>query len=138
MNTPMITTQGDSIVEMQELRNKDDCFRISYTDQSELVIEFYNGAKLDAIFQSKIPSKMFESLFGIDSISYIYDYVIETIKKIEYNIKDMNGEKKLFLRKDKVFTLRKILDNCFFASIFKKILAEKNKKIAELSNRIEV
>ena len=143
MNTSMTTTQGDSIVEIHYLRNKDDCFRIYYTEKSELVIEFYNGAKLDALFQSKMPKEMLEYFFGLYSIGDIYDNIITIIKNKDYIIKDMDGEKKLFLKNDKI-SLCKIIDNCFFASIFKKILDEKNKKIiekdqkiVELNNRIE-
>jgi hypothetical protein len=143
MNTPITKTQGDSIVQMKDLKNKDDCFRIYYTDKSELVIEFYNGEKFDALYQSKIPNKMLATLFGIDYIYNIYENIINTINRKEYIIKDINDEKKLFLKKGTI-ALRKIQDNCYFGSIFKKILEEKEKeilnkdlKIVELNNKIE-
>ena len=137
MITAMTTTEGDSIVEMQDLRNKDHCFRIYYTEKSDLVIEFYNGDKLDALFQAKINSKMFKVFFGFDSIGDIYEYIISTINKKEYSIKDIDGGKKLFLKNNKNLSLNKILDNCFFANIFRTILDEKEKKIVELTNKIE-
>ena len=135
MNTSMATTQGDDPVETNNLRNNDDCFRIYYTEKSNLVIEFCNGVKLDALFQSKIPQTMFESFFGLNSISDIYDNILANIKNKNYIIKDMDGEKKLFIRNYKI-SLRKILDNNFFASIFKQIIDEKNKKIIEKEQKI--
>lgn len=135
MNTPTTKTKGASIVEMRELSNKNDCFRIYYDENSELVIEFYNGVKLDALFQAKIPSKMLQTVFGIDSIGDIYLSILSTINNKDYFIKDIDGQKKLYLKNDNI-TLRKVIDNRYFAGIFKKILIEKDKKIVELNNMI--
>ena len=135
LDTPTTKTQGYSIVEMRELRNKNDCFRIYYDENSELVIEFYNGAKLDALFQAKIPSKMLQAVFGIDSIGDIYERIIYTINNKDYFIKDIDGQKKLYLKNDNI-ALRKVIDNRYFAGIFKKILNEKDKEIVDLNNLI--
>lgn len=121
---------------MQDHRNKNDFFFVYYTDLLELVIEYYNVAKFDALFQARVPYNMLESLFGTDSISDIYHNIISDINSNFYTIKDTFGETKLFL-KNISFRLNKIHENCLFIRIFKKLLFEKEKEISFLKNKIK-
>jgi len=137
----MITSkQGDCIIQEEDFENKDDYFKIYYTDKSEIVIEYYNGAKLDSLFQTCIPQNMFESFFQNKDIFVIYENIISSFKSNTYTLKDNDNEKKLniiYQNNPKNINLKKVQDNSYFAKVFKKILNKKDEEILLLKSKIE-
>ena len=136
----MTSTQGINIADIKEIRNKDDCFQIYYTDKIEVYIEYYNRAKLDAFFQGKIKNNMLKTLFEASNIRDIFYNIISAFNSNNYSIKDMVDEKNLkiiYNGKIKILGLKKVQNNIYFASIFKRILNEKEKEINNLKSQIE-
>ena len=137
----MITTdEGETIIQEEEFRYQDDCFKLYYTDKPQIVIDYYNGAKLDILYQANIPADMFQELFGNKDICDIYENLITTFNSNTYILKDSDNEKKLniiYQNNPQTFNLKKVHENSYFSRIFKKILNEKEKEISILKRRIE-
>lgn len=138
----MITTQpGDCIIQIDEFENKDDYFRIFYTEKSEILIEYYNADNFNLFFQARIPQKMQEKFFETTIILDIYDNIKSSFANNEYTLKDDDNGKKLniiYHGANKSLGLKKIIqENYYFSTIFKKILNEKERQINELKSKIQ-
>ena len=137
----MITTkEGDSIIQEEEFRFQDDCFKLYYTDKPQIVIDYYNRAKLDILYQSNIPVDMFQYLFENNDIFDIYENLKTIFKSNTYFLKDNGDDKKLniiYQNNPQSFNLKKVHENSYFSRIFKEILNEKEKEISALKSRIK-
>ena len=134
------TKEGNTIIEEEGFRNINDCFKLYYTDKPEIVIDYYNGDKLDKLFQTSIPIDMFQSIFGHNDIIDIYENLKAIFKSNTYILRDNGDEKKLniiYQTNPQTFNLKKVHENNYFSRIFKEILNEKEKEISILKSRIE-
>ena len=134
------TKEGNTIIEEEGFRNINDCFKLYYTDKPEIVIDYYNGDKLDKLFQTSIPIDMFQSIFGHNDIIDIYENLKAILKSNTYILRDNGDEKKLniiYQTNPQTFNLKKVHENNYFSRIFKEILNEKEKEISILKSRIE-